>query len=87
MTHGAVVEAPVAHLSLASEAQEQKRWMTWFGLPVVLIALFVALALGTGQEAFIGLAIGALIVDIGVLIWLALSSDTNSMLGNTGSHH
>ena len=81
------VEAVKSGLSTVEmEAREQKRWVTWFGLPVVLIAIFVALALGTGQEAFIGLAVGALIADIGVLIWLSLSSDTNSALGSPAHH-
>lgn len=81
------VEAVKSGLSTTEiETQEQNRWLMWFGLPVVVIALFVALALGTGQEAFIGFAIGALIIDIGVLIWLALSSDTNSALGSPAHH-
>jgi hypothetical protein len=70
------------------EAQEQKRWLIWFGMPALVAALFVGVTFGTGQEWWLGLAIGAIIVDICVLIWLALSSDTNAIgLDTASSHH
>jgi len=69
------------------EAAEQKRWLTWFGLPALLAAIFVGFVFGTGQEWYLGLAVGAIVVDIGVLIWLAMSSDTNGVIGSAASHH
>jgi hypothetical protein len=69
------------------EAAEQKRWLTWFGLPALCAAIFVGLVFGTGQEWYLGLAVGAIVVDIAVLIWLAMSSDTNGVIGATASHH
>lgn len=68
------------------EASEQRRWMTWFGVPAGLAAVFVGAVFGTGQEWYLGLAIAAIIVDIGVLIWLAMSSDTNGLLGEHAHH-
>jgi hypothetical protein len=79
------VAAPVEHVLAAvapaaheSEAAEQRRWMTWFGLPALIAAFFVGLVFGTGQEWYLGLAVASIVADIGVLIWLAMSSDTNS---------
>ena len=62
-------------------AAEQKRWMVWFGLPALVAFLFVALTFGTGDGWWIALAIGAMVVDIFVLIWLAMTSDTNGVIG------
>jgi hypothetical protein len=73
--------APVSELE--REAAEQKRWMTWFGLPALVASLFVGLVFATGQEWYLGLAISAIVTDIGVLVWLAMSSDTNGLLGDT----
>jgi hypothetical protein len=78
----------VSHSPHALEAAEQKRWMTWFGLPVLVAALFLGLVFGTGDEVFLGLAVASIVVDIGVLIWLAMSSDTNGVIGGPAvSHH
>jgi hypothetical protein len=83
-----VAAEPVAERSTHElEAAEQKRWMTWFGLPALIAAIFVGAVFGTGQEWYLGLAISAIIADIGVLIWLALSSDTNGMLGDGAAAH
>ena len=70
-------------------AAEQKRWMTWFGLPALCAAIFVGVRhSGPNQEWYLGLAIAAIIVDIGVLIWLTMSSDTNGVIGApAASHH
>ncbi len=79
--------APAAALSPAAvEAAEQKRWMIWFGLPALVMAVFVGICLGTGDAWVLGLAIGALLVDIFVLVWLAMSSDTNGLIGEPSSH-
>lgn len=73
----AVPAGPSAH---ELEMAEQKRWMTWFGLPPLFAALFVGLVFGTGQEWYLGLAIAAIVCDVGVLCWLAMSSDTNALI-------
>jgi len=69
------------------QSAEQKRWMIWFGLPALVASIFVGAALGTGQAWYIGLAIGAILVDIFVIVWLAMSSDTNGVIGDSPSHH
>jgi hypothetical protein len=67
---------------------EQKRWLTWFGLPALIAAVSVAIVFGTGQAWILGAAFVAIIVDIGVLIWLTLSSDTNGVADEgVGSQH
>jgi len=84
---------PAAHTppefehSLEVEAAEQKRWLTWFGTPALVAAVLVAIAFGTGEQWIIGPAVVAIIVDIGVLIWLTLSSDTNGVTGGPASSH
>jgi hypothetical protein len=84
---GAVPHAVPARLThLEAEAAEQKRWMTWFGLPALLAAVFVSLVFATGQEWYLGLAIGSIVADIGVLTWLALSSDTNAQIDQPGTY-
>jgi len=67
-------------------ATEQKRWMLWFGTPALVMAIFVGISLGTGDAWILGLAIGSLLVDIFVLVWLAMSSDTNGIIGELSSH-
>ena len=68
------------------QAAEQKRWMIWFGLPALVAAIFFGAVFGTGQVWFIGAALTAIVVDIFVLVWLAMSSDTNGLVGEI-SHH
>jgi hypothetical protein len=68
------------------QAAEQKRWMLWFGTPALFAAIFVAAALGTADTWWIGLALGAIGVDIFVLVWLAMSSDTNGLIGESPHH-
>ncbi len=68
---------PAAPSKLELETREQYRWMIWFGLPMVGAALFIGLLFGTGHELFIAPAVALLVTDIMVLIWLAMSSDTN----------
>jgi hypothetical protein len=57
--------------------KEMYRWMTWFGAPVLVMAVFMAIALEGGGIWAIGGVLAALITDICVLIWLCMSSDTN----------
>ena len=84
---GHSVELAAVGLSTAEiEAAEQKRWMLWFGIPALVAALFVAAALGTGDAWWIGAALAALGVDILVLVWLAVSSDTNGVIGEAPGH-
>lgn len=69
------------------QAAEQKRWLTWFGLPALIAAVSLAMVFATGQEWYLGAAFAAILGDIGVLIWLTLSSDTNGVTDETvGSH-
>src|SRR5580765_8763809 len=65
---------------------EMNRWMLWFGVPAIVAAFFVGLVFATGDAWWMGLAIGALLVDIFVLVWLAMSSDTNGLIGEPASH-
>ena len=71
----------------AVAAAEQKRWLTWFGLPALIAAILLGITFGTGQMWILGVAVGAIIVDIGVLIWLTLSSDTNGGDESMARHH
>jgi hypothetical protein len=64
-----------------AEAAEQKRWLIWFGLPALVAAIFVAATFATGQEWYLGVAVAAVIMDIGLLIWLTLSTDMNASTG------
>lgn len=68
------------------QAAEQKRWMIWFGLPALVAALFVGATFGTGQAWWLGLAIAAIVCDIFILVWLAMTSDTNGLIGEPASH-
>jgi hypothetical protein len=75
-----VVEAPGASVA-AMHDKEMYRWMSWFGVPVLVMAVFMAIALSGGVWA-IGGVVAALIADIGILIWLCMSSDTNGASAN-----
>jgi ABC-type dipeptide/oligopeptide/nickel transport system permease subunit len=84
----------IAHSAAPSkielETREQYRWMIWFGLPLVGAALFIGLLFGTGHELFIAPAVALIVTDIMVLVWLAMSSDTNGIglePAPAGSHH
>lgn len=73
---------PVAAASTVEiEAAEQKRWLIFFGLPALVASIFVAITFATGQAWWIGLAITAIVFDIFMLVWLAMSSDTNRLTG------
>ena len=52
--------------------------MVWFGLPSLVAAIFMAVALGSGQMLWIEQARSLIVISaVGVLIWLALTSCTN----------
>jgi hypothetical protein len=62
------------------QVKEMNRWLLWFGLPALGMAVFVAAVFATGSEWWLGGALAFLIVDICVLVWLCVSSDTNGAL-------
>ncbi len=68
-------------------ADEQKRWMIWFGIPALVAAFFVGLTFSTNQAWVLGLAIAAIVFDIFILVWLAMTSDTNGAIGEPSSGH
>ena len=68
------------------QLKEMNRWMLWFGLPVVVMAIFMGIALGGGGLWAIGGVLAALIADIGILIWLCISSDTNGVHVHAPAH-
>jgi hypothetical protein len=57
---------------------EMYRWMLWFGLPALVAAVCLGGLFASGQGWLIAPAICAVIADITVLVWLAMTSDTNS---------
>ena len=61
---------------------EMKRWMLWFGLPALVCAIFVGITFATGDAWWLGLAIAAILTDILVVVWLAMSSDTNGLIND-----
>ncbi len=81
-----VHEVPAAASTYEMHAAEQKRWMIWFGFPVLVAALFLGATFGTGQAWWLGLALASIVSDILILVWLAMSSDTNGLLGEPVAH-
>ena len=84
-----VAAVPAAGRSTSEvEAAEQKRWMIAFGVPALVASFFVGLTFATGDAWWLGLAITAIVLDILVLVWLAMSSDTNRLIGepSAGGH-
>ena len=65
---------------------EMNRWMLYFGLPALVAAFFVGMVFATGDAWWMGLAITAIVLDIFVLVWLAMSSDTNGVIGDSPAH-
>ena len=61
------------------ENKEMYRWMLWFGIPVVFMAIFMGATFVTNSLYGIFGVLGFLIADICVLIWLCMSSDTNGV--------
>jgi len=85
--------APSLHLVKATSdaktdmhAKEMNRWMLWFGMPVVAMAIFTGAVFATGAEWLLGGTLAFLVADICVLIWLCMSSDTNGLLGDAPAH-
>ena len=72
---------PALELVERSEAQlaeqEMYRWMIWFGLPSLVAAGFMAAVFATDSMWWISGAIAAVIGAVGMLIWLAMTTDTN----------
>ena len=66
--------------------REMNRWMLWFGLPMLAAAVFVGAMFATGREWLIAPAAALVVADIFVLVWLAMSSDTNGLLGDPSAH-
>jgi hypothetical protein len=80
--------APAAGPTLAEiQTQEMNRWLLWFGLPALAMALFVGAVFATGAQWLLGGALAFLIADICVLIWLCMSSDTNGQSGPAAPAH
>jgi hypothetical protein len=65
---------------------EMNRWMLYFGLPALFAAFFVGMVFATGHAWWMGFAITAIICDTIVLVWLAMSSDTNGVIAGPASH-
>ena len=87
------VDTPHLHAVESSVSAEQEmhtaemnRWMLYFGLPVLVAAFFVGMVFATGDAWWMGAAITAIVVDILVLVWLAMSSDTNGVIGDAPVH-
>jgi hypothetical protein len=73
--------APAGPSLAEIQAREANRWLLWFGLPALAMAIFVGAVFATGAEWLLGGALAFLIADICVLVWLCLSSDTNGHAG------
>jgi len=69
----------VSTVEAAVAAKEMRRWIAWLGGSLIAASFFTALALAGVSEWMI---LPAILVGPGfggiALIWLALSSDTNS---------
>jgi hypothetical protein len=79
--------SPLGPSTYEIEAAEQKRWMTWFGTPILIAAAFLGICFATGEAWWLGLVITTIVLDILVLVWLAMSSDTNGVIGEPSSGH
>jgi hypothetical protein len=73
--------------SLAVQEAEQRRWLLWFGLPALMAAIFLAVAVGTGAEWILTLTVIGIISDIFVLIMLVLTTDTNGAIDEGPAPH
>lgn len=75
------------HHSHAVGLQEMRRWMAWLGIPTLVAAVFLALALAGAGAWFL---FPAIVIGPGfgglALIWLAISSDTNGVHASGESH-
>ena len=59
---------------------EQKRWMLWFGLPALIGCFFLGVTFATDSIWWLAAVLTALLVDIFMLVWLAMTSDTNGLI-------
>jgi hypothetical protein len=59
---------------------EQKRWMLWFGLPALIGCFFLGVTFATDSIWWLAAVLTALMVDIFMLVWLAMTSDTNGLI-------
>jgi hypothetical protein len=70
----------VSTVEAAVAAKEMRRWIAWLGGSLIAASFFTALALAGVSEWMI---LPAILVGPGLggiaMIWLALSSDTNSV--------
>ena len=80
----AVAVVPELHLAEARsltlaeiQAKEMNRWMLWFGTPMLVVAILIGLTFATDTLWGLAAAIGVLIVDMAILVYLCMSSDTN----------
>jgi hypothetical protein len=70
--------AQVSSPTLAEiQAKEMNRWMVWFGTPMLVVAVLIGFTFATDTMWGLAAAIGVLIVDMAILIYLCMSSDTN----------
>ena len=70
--------AEATTLSVAQiQTREMNRWLVWFGVPALLMAIFMGATFATDSLWGLGGVLACLIADICVLVWLCMSSDTN----------
>ena len=65
------------HLGAEIEILEERRWLTWFGLPMVGAATFMGITFATGWVWMLAPAVTLIVFDITVIVYLAMTSDTN----------
>lgn len=72
--------AEPATLSAAEiQTKEMNRWLLWFGIPALFMAIFMGATFATSSLWGIGGVLFFLIADVCILIWLCISSDTNGV--------
>ena len=80
------LHAVAGGVSADMHTAEMNRWMLYFGIPALIAFFFVGMVFATGQAWWIAATLAALALDIFVLIWLAMSSDTNGLIGDAPVH-
>jgi hypothetical protein len=71
--------AEVAAPSVADvQTAEMNRWMLWFGIPFLVMSVFMGATFATGSIWGIAGVLAGLIAAMCILIWLCISSDTNA---------
>ena len=66
-----------SHVGADAEVLEERRWLLWFGSPMVGAAVFLGITFATGWVWMLTPAVVLLVFDITVIVHLAMSSDTN----------